>query len=298
MRSDDRPGARGLLARCVVLAATLLVAAGGFVPVATGHAAAAPAQGCGYVLGFASLRDKILKTEGSDPVGSCREAEYHALSGDGIQWTNGGLFVWRKATNWTGFTDGTDTWVAGPNGVAKRSDSERFPWENTGRPEAVSYLASPGAALPAKVETDEAIRELYVLQAASGGATFNLYFGDLGGTKLYAVSLYPDRSVVVPGKQPTLEALRKFVSDNGDLLSDPRVSAGTWFNSDDGMTYLDVSATVPDKQEAIDLGKRYNQISIFDLGDFQDIDTGGTGKTIPNLPPDDDRLPRWSASGN
>ncbi len=37
--------------------------------------------------------------------------------------------MWRKADNWTAFTDGYRTWINGPNGLEQRLNSERFPWE-------------------------------------------------------------------------------------------------------------------------------------------------------------------------
>ena len=42
----------------------------------------------------------------------------------------GGLLVWRKADNFTAFTDGGTTWVNGPNGLQSRPNGERFSWEN------------------------------------------------------------------------------------------------------------------------------------------------------------------------
>src|SRR5439155_10452091 len=39
------------------------------------------------------------------------------------------LLVWRKADNFTAFTDGYRTWVQGPFGLQKRLNTERFAWE-------------------------------------------------------------------------------------------------------------------------------------------------------------------------
>lgn len=83
------------------------------------------AADCQFVLGFATLRDLI----GSDIVGECLENEHHNEIGDSVQQTTGGLMVWRKADNWTAFTDGYRTWVNGPNGLEQRLNAERFLWE-------------------------------------------------------------------------------------------------------------------------------------------------------------------------
>jgi len=80
---------------------------------------------CEFVLGFATLRDLASP----QLVGACREDEHHGATGDALQQTTDGLLVWRKADNWTAFTDGVHTWVNGPGGLAYRSNEQRFEWE-------------------------------------------------------------------------------------------------------------------------------------------------------------------------
>ncbi len=80
---------------------------------------------CQFVLGFKALHDL-------DPVdmGDCTENEGHnPQNGDGLQHTTMGLAVWRKADNWTAFTNGYWTWINGPNGLARRLNTQRLPWE-------------------------------------------------------------------------------------------------------------------------------------------------------------------------
>lgn len=80
---------------------------------------------CQFVLGFATLREII----GHDIVGECLENQRYAANGNAEQRTTGGLMVWRKADNWTAFTDGYHTWINGPNGLQQRLNTERFEWE-------------------------------------------------------------------------------------------------------------------------------------------------------------------------
>ena len=80
---------------------------------------------CQFVLGFKTLRDLI----GYDIVGECLENQHHGANGETLQQTTGGLLVWRKADNWTAFTDGYRTWINGPNGLVMRLNTERFAWE-------------------------------------------------------------------------------------------------------------------------------------------------------------------------
>ena len=281
----------------VIAAAVLLLVLLGTSPAgAPALHAQAPtgASDCGFVFGFATLRELIIRSDPSNRVGDCLENEYHAPNGDGLQWTTQGLMIWRKSSNWTGFTDGQNTWVNGPFGLQKRPSASRLSWEPAPATDIVTFLSGRSRELPQLIEVDEAVRYTLVLHQANEGATFNMYFGDLAGQRLYAVSLYPDRSVVIEGKQIPLAVLRRFFLDNRDLWVDPQVSVGTWFSTDGNMTYLDISATIPDRELAIQLGKKYNQTSIFDLFNLEEIQTGGTGEAVPNLPPADERLPKFA----
>jgi hypothetical protein len=94
----------------------------GLLPSAA-QAQSAPA--CQFVLGFATLQAMLPAV-----VGNCVDDERHNPSnGDALQHTTAGMFVWRKADNWTAFTDGYRTWLNGPDGLVERLNSWRFPWE-------------------------------------------------------------------------------------------------------------------------------------------------------------------------
>ena len=96
----------------------------GFLLALMGASTVAAAD-CQFVLGFNTLRNLI----GHDIVGECLENEHYNEISDSVQQTTGGLMVWRKADNWTAFTDGYRTWINGPNGLEQRLNMERFPWE-------------------------------------------------------------------------------------------------------------------------------------------------------------------------
>ncbi len=88
-------------------------------------ALAIPTHACSFRLGFAELAEVI-----PDVVGACVGDETHAANGDALQVTTGGLLVWRQSDNWTAFTDGFDTWINGPDGIASRPNNQRFEWES------------------------------------------------------------------------------------------------------------------------------------------------------------------------
>ncbi len=86
------------------------------------HAQEAP--GCQFVLGFKTLHDLD-----ANDVGDCVDNQAFAANGDAQQHTNKGLLAWRKADNWTAFTNGYRTWINGPKGLVTRLNNERYSWE-------------------------------------------------------------------------------------------------------------------------------------------------------------------------
>ena len=140
---------------------------------ATTHAA----DHCEFSLGFKTLRDLI----GHDIVGECLENEHYNEIGDSNQQTTGGLMAWRKADNWTAFTDGYRTWINGPNGLVQRLNTERFEWEA----DYVSFTAPPSTPSPQETPlTDAAIIEaaLRALRSSEGGGWLATDFLESGGT--------------------------------------------------------------------------------------------------------------------
>src|SRR5207302_9623476 len=107
-------------------------------------AAPALAANCELKLGFRALAEQV-----PDVVGACLENEhFNPVNGNSEQRTTahhgkGGLLVWRKADNWTAFTDGYWTWVNGPFGVMRRLNTDSFDWEAPAAP------AAPAAPPPA-----------------------------------------------------------------------------------------------------------------------------------------------------
>ena len=87
-------------------------------------ATAASAGPCQYILGFATLHT-LIPTQ----MGSCVDNQVFSANGDAVQHSRNGLLVWRKADNWTAFTNGYLTWINGPNGLASRLNTVRFAWE-------------------------------------------------------------------------------------------------------------------------------------------------------------------------
>ena len=85
-------------------------------------------------------------------------------------------------------------------------------------------------------------------------------------TEGYSVSRYPERSRIIEGKEVSAEQLEKYIKDNQDILSkNPNAVIGTWYNKEDGKTYLDISEVQKNLEKAKQVGVEANQIAIFDL---------------------------------
>ena len=131
---------------------------------------------------------------------------------------------------------------------------------------------------------DQKYRLLAAQHAKDGGLTFNEKHGDMADKPFFAVSVYPDRGEVVEGKDITPQQIAEFVRKNQDLLKDPENSLGTWFNADDGKTYLDISKTVSDRQYALKLAEQHDQKAIWDLKNKVEIPSG-----LVNVPLDEEQ---------
>ena len=132
------------------LAAALMVALLTF----TGAEAPVLAQeDCTFTLGFEDLHDLA-----PDVIGDCVGNEVHSTNGDSLQQTTRGLLVWRKADNWTTFTDGATTWLNGPCGLQSRpNEGPFFAWEGQAGgqcvPGTVAAPPKPAEPPPAAAQT-------------------------------------------------------------------------------------------------------------------------------------------------
>ena len=81
---------------------------------------------CSIAPVFTPLRDAI----GADVIGTCAGPAAASDNGDLVQPTSQGLLVLRIIDGVPLFTDGSMTWLFGPEGLQTRSNAERFPWEH------------------------------------------------------------------------------------------------------------------------------------------------------------------------
>ncbi len=139
----------------------------------------AQATSCQFVLGFQTLHD----LDAAD-VGECVDNQSFAANGDALQHTTRGLMVWRKADNWTAFTNGYMTWINGPNGLASRLNTDRFAWEAQATPTpAPTATAAAAANVPTPTPTPSGPPATspscaYTTDSAANGLVISLCKGD------------------------------------------------------------------------------------------------------------------------
>jgi hypothetical protein len=124
-------------------------------------------------------------------------------------------------------------------------------------------LEELGLLLAILFATDKAIGLAIALHAMTGGATVSLIEGNLAGRPLYAVSIYPERSLRFTAR-PTREQLFAFITANLRLLLLPGHAIGSWKDKNN-FHILDVVICLRDRDWATELGARFQQQSIFDL---------------------------------
>ena len=140
---------------------------------------------CSFVLGFATLKSLIDTAEGPDTVGACLENEgFNPVLGEAHQRTGGGLMVWRKVDNWTGFTDGQRTWIHGPEGLQTRLNTELFNWERLAQlrlnAQVFEYaVGRPGGSLTVATISEPLTLNLALANDASSSGVLGYLFDGL-----------------------------------------------------------------------------------------------------------------------
>jgi hypothetical protein len=184
-------------------------------------------------LGFAQLAVQLPQQ-----VGSCLENEAHnPENGDAVQPTTGGLLVWRKADNWTAFTDGFQTWINGPTGLVRRLNTERCTWEGGTAPCGAPQAPQP----PGRTAQQGNVRLTYSPPVASNVTAaavpqFEMFPGGdpSPGIVRFTLTGYPVQGIAPPhvfvfpaaeyvqrnaSTAPRLEALRRHVAQRPALQS-------------------------------------------------------------------------------
>lgn len=79
-----------------------------------------------------------------------------------------------------------------------------------------------------------------------------------------------EQGAILDLKDFTAESLQEFINQNDKVFKEnDNAFIGTWIAN--GKAYLDISYNIVDKDQAIKVGKQYNQLAIFDLNTMTEI---------------------------
>jgi len=124
-----------------------------------------------FRLGFKLLADQVPTLAG-EPL---EEERHNPANGDALELTTTGFMVWRKADNWTAFTNGWRSWVNGPLGLQERGNDERFPWEAS-LSESIERMqgtaGKQGTSLPSPGPNVEPAATFQIIAAPSRGSEY------------------------------------------------------------------------------------------------------------------------------
>jgi len=143
---------------------------------------------------------------------------------------------------------------------------------------------------PGQRRTELPVETQFESHKKNGGSTFLANGENKAGSDASSVSIFTERSKIIDG-EITEKDINDFKEANKDLFegNEDILAIGTWYDAKSGKTYIDVSAVVPNEQ-AIRLGKQYNQKAVYNLKTNEEVDTGGTGEAIEGLKPEIDRI--------
>ena len=103
---------------------------------------------------------------------------------------------------------------------------------------------------------------------ANGGLTIKPFTGEKpSGGYMVALQGY---ELQVPASEFFTGIVADYIGEHAQKLMDnPSLCLGTWVN--EGIVYLDLSENVPNREQALQLGKERNQLAIFNLETFEEV---------------------------
>lgn len=104
----------------------------------------------------------------------------------------------------------------------------------------------------------------------ANGSTVSIFEGNMLGKKLFAVSIFPMRTVTLIAS-PTWGQLFVFSLQNADLLLSRGFALGTGFDKSRCRYEVDVVFCVSRLETALELGHLSNQRAVFDLANQEEI---------------------------
>lgn len=150
-------------------------------------------------------------------------------------------------------------------------------------PHSGKWTDMPGVGGTSGAVSHDAAESLITSIHDTGGFTFDPRKGGLvevGKVKGVAVAIPHTETIVGHGenvdRDEFIKGVTNVIMQYGEAFANGAMLGG-WYSEDRSVYMVEVTDLVPDREEAIKLGKQRNQEGVFDLGTGEYIDTGGTG---------------------
>jgi hypothetical protein len=124
---------------------------------------------------------------------------------------------------------------------------------------------------PVISQIGDAVDIVFQSHLTNNGSTVSVSKGNLAGKQLYALSLFPDRTVELDDP-PTWRQIFIFALQNADVILRPGCAIGSWYNRRRNMHVLDPVVCVSNLQAALELAQCFDQQSIYDLERGREIE--------------------------
>jgi 8-oxo-dGTP pyrophosphatase MutT (NUDIX family)/GNAT superfamily N-acetyltransferase/proteasome lid subunit RPN8/RPN11 len=137
-----------------------------------------------------------------------------------------------------------------------------------------------GTSVEEKPDAKQESKSLAQRVANDGGFTYNPTDGD-SPTEGFSIAVYPEHEQILSAEDATPAKIAAYMIEKSSIYStDERIHIGAWFNkktdenpNGDDKVYLDLSMVIDDRDEAVKFAKENGQLGIFDLKNFQTIET-------------------------
>lgn len=113
-------------------------------------------------------------------------------------------------------------------------------------------------------------RQLFSTTSEQGGSTTRLSTGDVPTTG-WAVAQKRYSQEITADQDPGAADIKRYIQTRYQALSQPGNYLGTWYDSDTGSLWLDVTQVIEDADAAYDWAKEQGEIAIFNLETFEEV---------------------------
>ena len=124
--------------------------------------------------------------------------------------------------------------------------------------------------LPNPEITKKESRDLLQKAVSTGGFTYEP-IANVSPTSGYALSNFKDKELIVSVDDLSSSTIFRYMQKHSEVLKDPNVYVGGWWDTRTDEVYLDISTILDDRGAAIEMAREMDEEGIFDLSNFETI---------------------------